>query len=746
MSNFVQPRISDEEALDMLKNMSTAELMYRADQIRRARHGSKTYYVHSHNLNPTNLCVVECNLCSFWRPEGAKDAYITTLDDARKNLERAQNWNLTDLHIVGGMIPELDINYYEDLFSLAREMLPGVLLQGMTAVEIHWIAGNAGISVRECLERLKACGFGSISGGGAEIFHPDVRKKIATTKILAQHWLEVHETAHELGIPTNATMLFGHIEKDEHLIDHLSRLRNLQDKTGGFQAVIPLPFQANGKALGIKHTVSGDRQVRVAALSRIYCDNFPHVRMLVNYMDRKLLGVLTHSGVDDIGGTSLEERIAKEGGAPQSQKFFTAKEMEEFLLNHGHTPILTNSVYDELIADEGTMKHTGNRADKPVEAAPAIANRWKPILDRVEAGERINAEEAAIIYDEAPFQELGRVAAKRRQDAVPGNIATYVFDKNLNTTNVCVVDCKFCAFYTKQEKPDAYVKSPEQIVEQVKEAAEAGATQILIQGGLHPELKLEYYEQCLRGIRDNVDIWIHSLSPTEIEFMAAMEHISIKECLQRLKDAGLQSLPGGGAEILNDDIRKRISPKKTRSQAWLDLMEDAHSIGLKTTATMVYGFGETTEQRIEHFMKIRDLQDKTGGFTAFIPWSFSADHTDLDCPRPQNGVDYLRLIAMARIILDNVPHLQAGWVTEGPDVSQLALQYGADDYGGVLMTEEVVSATGVDYKVDEDLVLFLIREAGYVPAQRTTQYEMIKIYDEASAEPTEAEMAVAYVE
>ncbi len=727
----IQPRISDEEALDMLQHMSTAELMYRADQIRRARHGDKTYYVHSHNLNPTNLCVVKCKLCSFWRPEGAKDAYITSLDDARENLKRAQDWNLTDLHIVGGMIPELDMNYYEDLFSLAREMLPGVLLQGMTAVEIHWIAGNAGISVRECLERLKACGFGSISGGGAEIFHPDVRKKIATTKILAQHWLDVHETAHELGIPTNATMLFGHIEKDEHLVDHLSRLRSLQDKTSGFKAVIPLPFQANGKALGVKYTPTGDRQIRVAALSRIYCDNFPHVRMLVNYMDRKLLGVLTHSGVDDIGGTSLEERIAKEGGAPQSQKFFTAQEMEQFLLNHGHHPVLTNSVYDELQFENGAARATGRKADEPVDFVPPAENpEWKKILNRVEGGERLNAEDAVTLLEDAPFQELGRVAALKRQEAVPGNVATYVFDKNLNTTNVCVVDCKFCAFYKNIESKKAYTLSPEEIVAKVKEAADAGATQILVQGGLHPELKLDYYEKVLSGIRDNVDIWIHSLSPTEIEYIAAEENISVLECLKRLQAAGLQSLPGGGAEILVDDIRREISPKKTRSKAWLDLMEDAHSIGMKTTATMVYGFGETAAQRVEHLMKVREVQDRTGGFTAFIPWSFSPGKTGLKCPRVMNGVDYLKMVAVARLILDNVPHLQAGWVTEGPDVSQLALQFGADDYGGVLMTEEVVSATGLDYGVDEPQVINMIREAGYIPAQRTTQYDLIKVYDD----------------
>ena len=200
--------------------------------------------------------------------------------------------------------------------------------------------------------------------------------------------------------------------------------------------------------------------------------------------------------------------------------------------------------------------------------------------------------------------------------------------------------------------------------------------------------------------------------------------------MQKLKNAGLQSLPGGGAEMLVDEIRKAISPKKTRSKAWLDLMDDAHSIGLKTTATMVYGFGETGAQRIEHLMKVRDLQDKTSGFTAFIPWSFSPNKTKLECPRLMNGTDYLRMIAIARLVLDNIPHLQAGWVTEGPDVSQLALKFGADDYGGVLMTEEVVSATGLEYGVTEDQVINMIHEAGFLPAQRTTQYDLIKIHEQ----------------
>ena len=710
MKSNPPPRISDEEALDYLKHKSTPALMAQADALRRQRHGNQTYYVHSHNLNPTNRCVVQCELCSFWRADEATDAYVMSLEDARKNLEKAQGWGLTDLHIVGGMVPELDLTYYEKLFSLARKLLPDVLLQGMTAVEIDWIAEQAKVSVQETLQRLQAVGFGAMSGGGAEIFHPEIRQKIAAKKISADRWLAVHRTAHALGIPTNATMLFGHIESDEHIIDHLSQLRKLQDETGGFQAIIPIPFQANSNALNLEFGPSGDRQVRVAALTRIYMDNVPHVRMLVNYMDRKLLGVLTHSGVDDIGGTSLNERVAKAAGAPQSQKFFSAEEMESFLVNHGWKPVLTNSIYKKI---------------PPPTPQTKSVPLWKNILERIEEGERLTPEEAIILHDHAPFQELGRVANLRRKQIVPGNDATFVVDKNLNLTNICITQCKFCAFYVDPESPNGYVLSPDEVVKKVSKAAKAGATQILLQGGIHPDLGLDYYEACLKGIRDHVDIWIHSLSPTEIDALAQKENGSIQECLIRLRDAGLQSLPGGGAEILVDEIRQKISPKKTSASRWFDVMKTAHQLGMKSTATMVYGFGETTAQRIEHWIKIRDLQDQTSGFTAFIPWSFSPHKTNVTPPRLQNGIDYLRIIALSRLILDNIPHLQAGWVTEGPDVAQLALQFGADDFGGILMTEEVVSATGLNYGVNRPQVLHLIRQAGWNPVQRTTQYKKI---------------------
>jgi cyclic dehypoxanthinyl futalosine synthase len=319
---------------------------------------------------------------------------------------------------------------------------------------------------------------------------------------------------------------------------------------------------------------------------------------------------------------------------------------------------------------------------------------------------------------------MGVAALGQRRRMVPGNRATYVIDRNLNVTNICEAKCKFCAFHVPPESGKGFVLSVDDVVGKVREAARAGATQILLQGGLNPACGLSYYEQVFTRIREDSRIWIHSLSPTEIVFFARQEGLSIRQVLQRLMTAGLQSLPGGGAEILVDEVRARVSPAKTTAGQWFEVMETAQGLGLKTTATMVYGLGETTAQRVEHLMRVRELQDRTGGFTAFIPWSFQHHRTELDLPE-QTGADYLRMVALARLVLDNVPHIQAGWVTEGPDAAQLALSFGADDFGGVLMEEQVVRATGVTYAVTAEQVRTLIREAGWVPVQRTTQYDLV---------------------
>jgi len=756
-------RITPAEAVELLKNAPTAELIGRADEIRRRLHGRRTHFVHSLNINPTNICENRCELCAFWREPDSPEAYVMTLDQARSRMEEALGWELTDLHVVGGLTPRLDLAFYESFMRMAKEILPGVLVQGMTAVEIHYLADRAGLSVAEVLGRLQAAGMGTLSGGGAEVFSQSVRGRICPNKISAEQWLAVHEQAHAIGLPTNATMLYGHIETPDDIVDHLARLRDLQDRTGGFRAFIPLPFHAGGSRLGVHRGPGGYMVARVVALSRIFLDNFPHVRVLANYTDRKLLGVLTHAGVDDIGGTSLSERIARAAGAPPTHAFASTEEMTAFLEDLGLAPVLTDSAYGRsmgilpmspagiLPADVSSSSSvaavasaTHGQDARATHGQDARATHGQDArvthgqdarathgqdghatvakaMELAEAGKRISARQAAALHDEAPLCALAQAAHRARLRAVPGQNVTFVLDRNINITNVCEAGCRFCAFHVAPGSDKGYVLSIEQIVDKVVEAVSLGATQVLLQGGLNPDLDLGFYERMLSSIKARADICVHSLSPAEVLYLSRRSGLGLAETLHRLRAAGLDSLPGGGAEILVDAVRARVSPRKISADDWFAVMAAAQEMGMRTTATMVYGLGETTAQLIEHMIRVRDLQDRTGGFTAFIPWSLQANRTELSY-RPRTGVDYLRVVATARLVLDNVPHIQAGWVTEGPDVAQLALVCGADDFGGILMEESVVRATGVSYAVSADEVISLIREAGMTPVQRTTQY------------------------
>ncbi|TAN37801.1 MAG: dehypoxanthine futalosine cyclase [Verrucomicrobia bacterium] len=725
------PRISPAEALQMLREGDTAELMGRADAVRRQLHGDVTYFTHSLNINPTNLCKVRCALCAFWRDGAAPDAYIQSLEKIREQLSKVRNEGLTDLHIVGGLWDDMDLAYHEALFKLAKEILPTTLVQGLTAVEIHDLAQRSGLGLEATLRRLQAAGLEAVPGGGAEIFAPAVRKRICPKKCNAAEWLAVHEQAHALGIGSNATMLFGHIESLEDIVDHLTRLRDQQDRSGGFQAFIALPFQTKGTKLKVTRGVGGYPIARVVAVARLFLDNFPHVRVLVNYMDRKLIQALLFGGVDDIGGTSLDERIARAAGAAECQRFTSVEEVENFISDLGLTPRLVNSLYQEPAA---APKHRAVAVPAPRRVT--ASGKLEVALQKAKDGQRLSAEEAVALHDEADWQQLADLAHQRRLQQVPGRLATFVMDRNISTTNICETGCKFCAFYSSAKSPKAFSYTIEELVATAVESAAQGATQILLQGGLNPEFDLAFYERLLAAIRARLpNLCLHSLSPTEINFFARQEKLPVQTVLERLRAAGLDSLPGGGAEILVDAVRQRISPRKLTADQWFEVMETAQRMGMKTTATMVYGLGETTAQRVEHLARVRDVQDRYGGFTAFIPWSFQPNHTQLKL-RAASGVDYLRIVALARLVLDNVPHLQAGWVTEGPELAQLALVCGADDFGGVLMEEKVVRATGVSYNVAADQVVALIAQTGFTPAQRTTQYGILRVHDRAPAPAT----------
>ena len=712
------PRLSPSEALELLRHGDTAELMGRANQMRRQMHGPVTCFTHSLNLNPTNVCENRCELCAFWREPDAADAYVLTLEQARDRLLAARDMGLTDLHIVGGLQEDIGLEYYESLFRLAREIMPSVLVQGLTAVEIRSLADRSKLPVATVLQRLHAAGLAAIPGGGAEIFNASVRDRICSKKISADDWLSVHRQAHGIGLPSNATMHFGHLETAADIIDHLTRLRDLQEVTGGFKAFIPLPFQPQGTRLSVARGPGGYTVARVVAISRLFLDNVPHIRMLVNYVDRKLLQVLLEGGVDDVGGTSLDERIAKAAGAPTGQRFGSAGEMVSFISQLGLEPRLVNSRY------EATECASAPAPAIPSEP-PAPSSLLPTALRKAREGQRLSAPEAVALLAEAELGPLGVLAHRRRLQAVPGNLGTFIIDRNLSSTNVCEAGCKFCAFHVAPGSGKGFCLTADEILKQVVESVDRGATQVLIQGGLNPNLDLTFYERLFTAIKQQVEVCVHSLSPTEITYLARKSGLSLRDTLERLRRAGLDSLPGGGAEILVDTVRQQVSPKKITTDEWLAVMEVAQEMGMKTTATMVYGLGETPSQRVEHLLRIRDLQDKTGGFTAFIPWSFQPNKTQW-AQHPATGPDYLRMVALARLFLDNIEHVQAGWVTEGPDLAQLALVFGADDFGGVLMDEQVVRATGTSYAVAPDLVVALIAQTGLIPAQRDTQYGILR--------------------
>ncbi|MDO8885907.1 cyclic dehypoxanthinyl futalosine synthase [Candidatus Oleimmundimicrobium sp.] len=350
------------------------------------------------------------------------------------------------------------------------------------------------------------------------------------------------------------------------------------------------------------------------------------------------------------------------------------------------------------------------------------------ILKKSLSGKRITEDEALTLLKEGELTQLGETANELRKKFHPEDIVTFVIDRNINYTNICESKCKFCAFYREKTDPDAYVLDKDEIFSKIDETLELGGTQIMLQGGLNPDLKIDYYTDLLSAIKSNYKIHIHSFSPPEIAHISKNSGLSLRETLSELKKAGLDSLPGGGAEILVDHIRHQISPNKIGAELWLNVMEEAHSIGLRATATMMMGSLETIEDRILHLSRLRALQDKTGVFRAFIPWTFQPGHTELG-GKKTSGVEYLKMLAVSRIFMDNFEHVQGSWVTQGKDIGQIALHFGANDLGSIMIEENVVASTGVCYKMSKDQIINMIKKAGFVPAQRNTRYEILETFN-----------------
>jgi cyclic dehypoxanthinyl futalosine synthase len=346
---------------------------------------------------------------------------------------------------------------------------------------------------------------------------------------------------------------------------------------------------------------------------------------------------------------------------------------------------------------------------------------------------RLTDAEALELLQSRDLLRVGARAHEARERAVSGSLATFIVDRNINYTNVCVSGCRFCAFHCGPGAPEAYVLPREEIHAKIQETLELEGTAVLMQGGLHPDLDITYFEDLLRSIKERFPVTIHSLSPPEVVHISSVSGLTVAETLRRLRTAGLDSLPGGGAEILVDRVREQVAPHKASTAEWLGVMREAHRQGMSSTATMMFGSVETLEERVAHLRAIRDLQDETGGFRAFIPWSFQSGHTPLQGEtEPATGVEYLLMVAVSRLYLDNIAHIQASWVTQGLKVGQVALRFGADDLGSTMIEENVVAAAGVRVRVNRDDLVHAIRAAGFVPAQRRTDYSLVRVFEESS--------------
>ncbi len=374
---------------------------------------------------------------------------------------------------------------------------------------------------------------------------------------------------------------------------------------------------------------------------------------------------------------------------------------------------------------------------------------------------RISEKEGINLLETSDLLTLGDMANRIREKLHPERKVTFVIDRNINYTNICINRCRFCAFYRDENDPEAYILSKDEIFRKIEETMALGGTQILLQGGLNPLLEIDYYVDLLSSIKKRFPIHIHAFSPPEIIYFASRSDLTVREVLRILKDSGLDSIPGGGAEILVDRVRKIISPNKIRSDEWLEVMEIAHSLGIPSSATMMFGSVEKKSEIVKHLIRLRELQEKTGGFTAFIPWTFQPWNTELyqqlnpPIPPftkvsppypplekggergferkggeiklyPATGVEYLKVLALSRIILDNFKNIQVSWVTQGPKMAQVALKFGANDFGSTMIEENVVSSAGTTYRMTKEEIIEIIRDAGYIPAQRNTLYEIIR--------------------
>lgn len=721
-----------QEKADTCQRFSKDELHYIAEKdflqsgllaraFRLHRHGRRTFYTVNLHLHVSNVCQGTCRFCGFRKEPGQPGAFTLSPEEVLKAAEERMTPQTREIHLVSAVTPQWGLGGYEWLFSQWRERFPKVFRKGLTAVEVNALAQRENCAVERVLEKLKAAGLESLTGGGAEVFSPRVRQQLCPDKLPAEGWLAIHEAAHRLKIASTATLLFGHIETWEERLDHLLQLRELQDSTGGFTDFVPLAFQPENTPLEEWPAPSATDCLKMVALARLTLDNFPHIRIFTPNFGAKLAQTALAWGADDLGGTVGEEAIQP---AQVAADLLSPEKMDRLIREAQYEPV-------ERDGDEDLLP----KPSPPLPFNPRLEDRLR---QAAEGRDRLEIGEALRLWEETPLPVLAQAALTMRNRLHSPHRVTYTVDRNINWTNRCVSRCLFCAFARDLEDPESWRLSRAELAQKIEELAAIARPQnippqILFQGGLDPTLKIEDYEALFTWMKEQwPDLRIHGLSPPEIHYLSQKAELPWSVTLRRLGDAGLSSLPGGGAEILVPAIRKKLSPNRCDVADWIGVCRSAHQLGIPSSATLVLGLGETMEDRLEHLARLRNLQEETGGFTAFIPWTFQPDNTPLQRQTEAEhkkflgagGAVYLRFLALARLFLDNIPHVQASWVTQGASIAQLALPFGADDLGSTMVEENVVAAAGARFRLSPVQMEQLAAQLGYQVTLRDYHYRL----------------------
>ena len=698
---------------------------------RRKRHGLRAYYVRNRQINYSNLCHTGCRFCAFARREGEEGAFLLSREQILDRVADDGGIPFAEIHVVGGCSPTLPLAWFEETFRAIKKLRPDTVLKGLTVTEVYHLATRENIPTVEAFARLRDAGVAMITGGG-EIFNPAVRDHICPGKISGDEYLRLAGEAHAAGLHSNCTMLFGHVESHADRVDHLVRIRAQQDASGGYVCFIPLAYQGGNNRLAPELAAmkgappAGPEtaldRLKTIAVGRLMLDNIPHIKAYWVMLGVKTAQAALYFGADDLDGTIEEEHIGRMAGAASSSPL-TRSGLELMIRESGFEPVNRDALFREVDAE------SPGKPDVPAVAVHAGDGQClSSAVAKADKGERLEWDEALALYTGADLFTLASLARDARNRRHPDPVVTYVADRNINYSNVCVCACRFCAFYRAPDHADAYVLSREELACKIEETLALGGTQILLQGGHHPHLPLSWYEDLLAWIRDAFPaIHIHAFSPPEIAFFSEASGLSTKEVIARLKAAGLASIPGGGAEVLADRVRTLVSPNKCPAGQWLHIMREAHALQLHTTATMMFGHEDTVEERLEHLFRLRGLQDETNGFTAFIPWTFQAANTAMRHLPPMPAPGYLRLLAVSRLVLDNFSNIQSSWVTMGPEIAQLALFFGANDFGSLMIEENVVAAANVRYRLNRDAIHRVVEAAGFTPRQRLMDYTLAPI-------------------